>query len=45
MNIKIVEDTITLVELKKLADLFYKIMIKGVVDIEKEIIALEVSIT
>lgn len=39
MNIKIVESTITLTELKEIAKEFYTGMIKGVVDIEKEIVA------
>ena len=39
MNIKIVENKISLQELRELAEEFYTIMIKGVVDIEKEIIA------
>ena len=39
MNIKIVEDKIKLDELKEIAKEFYTSMIKGVVDIEKEVIA------
>ncbi len=39
MDIKIVEDQISVGELKKLAEVFYVTMIKGVVDIEKEIVA------
>jgi hypothetical protein len=39
MNIKIVEDPISLEELRELAREFYVTMIKGVVDIEKEIVA------
>ncbi len=39
MNIKIVENNITVDELKKLAEVFYVNMIKGVVDIQREIIA------
>lgn len=39
MDIKIVEEKITFLELKDLAKVFYKTMIKGVVDIEKEIVA------
>ena len=39
MNIKIVEDKITLGEIREIAKEFYVSMIKGVVDIEKEIVA------
>lgn len=39
MNIKIVENQITVDELKRLAEVFYVNMIKGVVDIQREIIA------
>ena len=39
MNIKIVEDPIPLEELRELASEFYVSMIKGVVDIEKEVVA------
>jgi len=39
MNIVIVEHKISKSELKKLAEVFYKSMIKGVVDIKREIIA------
>src|SRR3989344_8264289 len=38
MDIKIVENKITLKELKKIAEEFYVTMVKGVVDIEKEIV-------
>ena len=37
MNIKLVEDKISLQELREVAKEFYSTMIKGVVDIEKEI--------
>jgi len=40
MGIKIVDKKITKEELKELAKEFYETLIKGVVDIEKEIIAL-----
>lgn len=39
MNIKIVKDKITIDELKELAKTFYGSMIKGVVDIEKGLVA------
>ena len=39
MNIVIVEDKISIEELKEIAKEFYDSMIKGVVDIEKEVIA------
>jgi hypothetical protein len=39
MNIKIVEDKISLQELREVAKEFYSTMIKGVVDVEKEIVA------
>ncbi|MBI4225359.1 MAG: hypothetical protein HY617_03435 [Candidatus Sungbacteria bacterium] len=39
MNIKIVENTISLQELREVAKEFYGTMVKGVVDIEKEIAA------
>ncbi len=39
MEIKIVTETITIEELRKLAETFYITMIKGVVDIHKEIVA------
>jgi hypothetical protein len=39
MEIKIVEDKINLEDLKRLAQTFYVSMIKGVVDIEKNIVA------
>ena len=39
MNIKIVEDKISLQELREVAKEFYSTMIKGVVDVEKEIAA------
>ncbi|MBI4155786.1 MAG: hypothetical protein HY507_00965 [Candidatus Zambryskibacteria bacterium] len=39
MNIVIISDTITIDELKKIAKEFYVTMIKGVVDIKKEVIA------
>ncbi|MBI4086128.1 MAG: hypothetical protein HY433_02725 [Candidatus Liptonbacteria bacterium] len=39
MNIKIVEDKISLRELREIAQEFYTTMVKGVVDIEKEIVA------
>lgn len=39
MKIRIVETTIPLDELKEISREFYKTMIKGVVDIEKEIVA------
>ena len=37
MNIKLVEDKVSLQELREVAKEFYSTMIKGVVDIEKEI--------
>ena len=40
MNIRIIEDKITKVELKELAREFYVEMIKGVADIERKIVAL-----
>jgi len=40
MNIKIVENTITMDEVRELAQEFYRTMIKGVIDVEREIIAL-----
>ncbi len=40
MNIKIIRDKMTKLELEELAKEFYVEMIKGVVDIKKEIIAL-----
>lgn len=40
MNIKIIRDKITKAELKELAEEFYVEMVKGVADVEKEIIAL-----
>ncbi len=40
MNIKIVKDTIGHSEVEELAKEFYRDMIKGVVDLEREIIAL-----
>jgi|SRR3989344_4322320 len=40
MNIKIVEDTLSVNELKEIAQEFYGSMIKGVVDIERNVIAL-----
>ncbi len=40
MNIRIIKGTIALDEVKKLAEEFYFPMIKGVADIENEIIAL-----
>lgn len=40
MNIKIVADTITREEMSEIAKEFYGNMIKGVVDVENEIIAL-----
>jgi hypothetical protein len=39
MNIKVVEDRIDIKELKEIAKEYYFPMIKGVVDIDKEIIA------
>ena len=39
MNIKIVENKISLLELREVAKEFYVTMVKGVLDIEKEIIA------
>jgi hypothetical protein len=39
MEIKLVHDSINLQELKELAKIFYGNMIKGVVDIEREIVA------
>ncbi len=39
MDIKIVEDVISLRELREIAEEFYTTMVKGVVDIEKEIVA------
>ena len=39
MNIKLVEDKISLQELREVAKEFYSTMIKGVVDVEKEIAA------
>ena len=39
MDIKIVNDKISVEELKIIARVFYVTMIKGVVDIEKEVIA------
>ncbi|MEI6346171.1 MAG: DUF5674 family protein [bacterium] len=39
MNIKVITDSISLNELKELAKEYYITMIKGVVDIEKEIVA------
>lgn len=39
MNIKIVKDKISTDDLKEIAKIFYNSMIKGVVDIEREIIA------
>lgn len=39
MEIKIITDNITIQELKEIAKTFYVSMIKGVVDINKEIIA------
>lgn len=39
MNIVVVEKEISLTELKEIAQEFYKTMIKGVVDIEKEVVA------
>lgn len=39
VNIKIVEDKISLRELREIAQEFYTTMVKGVVDIEKEIVA------
>lgn len=39
MNIKVVKDKISTAELKELGKVFYDTMIKGVVDIENEIIA------
>ena len=39
MNIKIVEDSISLDELRDIAKEFYGTMVKGVVDIEKGIVA------
>ena len=38
MGIRIIENEISVDELKKLADVFYVTMIKGVVDIEKEMV-------
>lgn len=40
MDIKIVTDTITLTEVRELAKKWYGTIIKGVIDIEKEIVAL-----
>ena len=40
MNIRIVEDTISLKDLQEIAKEFYRSMIKGAVDIEKELVAL-----
>lgn len=40
MNIKIVNDKITETELREIAKVFYVEMIKGVVDIEREIIVM-----
>jgi len=40
MNIKIVSDKITETELREIAKVFYVEMVKGVVDIEREIIAM-----
>ncbi len=39
MNIKIVEDKITLTELKEIGQEFYTDMVKGAVDIEKGMVA------
>ena len=39
MNIKIVEEKISLQELREIAKEFYSTMIKGVVDVEREIVA------
>jgi shikimate kinase len=39
MNIVVVEKEISLVDLKGVAQEFYKTMVKGVVDIEREIVA------
>ena len=39
MDIKIIAENITIDELKKIAKVYYVSMIKGVVDIDKEIIA------
>ncbi len=39
MNIKVVPDSITLEELKEIAQEFYFPLVKGVVDIEKKIVA------
>lgn len=39
MNIVVVEKEISLAELMEVAQEFYKTMIKGVVDIEKEVVA------
>lgn len=39
MDIKIVDQKVHILELKDLAKVFYKSMIKGVVDIENEIVA------
>ena len=40
MNIKIVKDSVKYFEVKELAKEFYRDMIKGAVDLEREIIAL-----
>ena len=39
MNIKIIEDNISLQELREVAKEFYSTMIKGVVDVKREIVA------
>ncbi len=39
MNIKIISDSITTAELREIGKEFYDSMIKGVVDLEKEIVA------
>ena len=40
MEIRIISDTISVDELKEVAREFYRYMIKGVVDIEREVIAM-----
>ena len=40
MDIQIIEDSITLEEIRKIAEVFYVDMVKGVADIEKEVFAL-----
>ena len=39
MDIRVVEDTITFKELQKVAEEFYRSMVKGAIDIKREIVA------